>query len=142
MFRHRRITRTAAEAMIKDESYKLIENFVSACFEDIYLYYKKTDKEYCVVWYEMNYIPGDHYLFHGSLRGFMNDIFLYYRDDSGSPSDEDLEFIGNARPGKYTELLKYLKHIDAKVLRIAIEDGDRTLETAVVKALKELEEIV
>ena len=142
MFRHKRITRATAESLIENENYKLIENFVSACFEDIYLYLKKTDKEYCVVWYEMNHIPRDHYLYHGDLKGFMDEILLYYHVDSGSPSKDDLKYIESARPGEYTELLEYMGRIDTKVLRIAIEDEDSALESAVVNALKELEEIV
>ena len=135
MNKRKSISRATAQAMIKNEGYKLLMNFVSACFEDIYLYYKKDGENYYVVWYEENFIPGDNALYHCELKGFIDEFFLYYREDSGSPAKDDLEFIEKTRPNAYTELVEDFGWLDARILRLAIEDEDAALEKAVVAAL-------
>ena len=135
MNRSKSISRATAQAIIKNNGYKLLLNFVSACFEDIYLYYKRDGKDYYVVWYEENFNPGDNALYHCNLKGFINKFFLYYREDSGSPAKDDMEFIEKARPNTYTELMEESEWLDTRILRLAIEDEDTDLEKAVVAAL-------
>lgn len=140
MFRSKRIKRDEAKSLIASGNYKYIVNFVSACFEDIYLYLKREGNNYCVVWYEENYVPGDNCLIHCDLKGFIDKILLYYDEDSGNPNEDDLKFLENARPSLYSSLLHYIERMYARVLRFAIEEDDVALEKALIEALGEEED--
>lgn len=133
----RPIKRETAEKKINNGNYKLMLNFVSACFEDIYLYYRRKGKDYYVIWYELNYIPGDNAMYHCDLKGFVEEFYLYLREDFNAPRKDDLEFIEKARPNIYSALLDGMNRMDATFLRLAIEDRDRALESAVVEVIKE-----
>jgi len=137
MNERRPIKRETAEKKINNGNYKLLMNFVSACFEDIYLYYRRKGKDYYVIWYELNYIPGDNAMYHCDLKGFMDEFYLYLRDEFDSPAKEDLEFVEKARQEAYAELSDAMNRMDALFLRRAIEDRDKALESAVMEVIRE-----
>ena len=46
------IKRDSAESMIKNEGFHLVVNYVSASFQDIYVYYKRVKNYYYVIMHE------------------------------------------------------------------------------------------
>ena len=71
------LKRETVETMIKNEGYRFVVNFVSACFQDIYVYYKRIKKDYFVIMHEHTDESWSNCRIHSDLLGFletMNEI--------------------------------------------------------------------
>ncbi len=125
------IKRATAKRMIETEDYKRFLNFVSACFEDIYLYYKRVKRDYFIILTEDTEEPWSNMRIHCDLEGFLDEV-EHYDEGLQDPSDDDIEAILQVRPtlaGKLDSCLSYAK---CHLLRCSIEDKDESLEKALM----------
>ncbi len=140
MKKSRPIRRTTAERMIETENYKKVLDYVTGCFQNIHVYYKRRGKDYFIILYEHTNETWSNFRIHCDLTNFLEEMDSYDGCNVSS-NEDDINFIMEKRPDLSKDAVSSLDSVRCRLIRCSIEDEDSSLESALVDVtMKDIDE--